>query len=135
MQITALYAITLILFLVIDLIGITTLIKPVFERHVGHLLADPLRMGPAAAFYLFYIAGVLWFVSVPALAAGRPGQALLAGAVLGLMCYGTYEFTNLATLRDWSWQQVIVDSIWGGVLTGFSAWAGVVLVRLLPLGH
>lgn len=129
MQLVTLYGATLAIFLVIDIVGIKTLIKPVFERHVGEMLADPLRLGPAAAFYLFYIAGLLYFVSVPALAAGRPVQALLGGALLGLMCYGTYEFTNLATLRGWSWNQVVIDSLWGAALTGGSAWAGVTITR------
>ncbi len=124
-----LYAATLVVFLALDVIGITQIIRPVFDRHVGHLLADPFRLGPAAAFYAAYIVGVLYFVSVPALAAGRPVQALIGGALLGLMCYGTYEFTNYATLRDWSLEQVAIDTVWGGVLTGFSAWAGVAITR------
>lgn len=129
MQLFTLYGATLVIFLVIDMIGISTIIKPIFERHVGDMMADPLRLGPAAAFYLFYIVGVLWFVSVPAMAAGKPAQALIGGALLGLMCYGTYEFTNLATLRGWSWSQVITDSAWGAVLTGGSAWAGLMVTR------
>lgn len=131
MQIVILYVATLIIFLVIDIIGITQIIRPIFERHVGDMLADPLRLGPAAAFYAAYVAGVLYFVSVPALAAGRPVQALVNGALIGLMCYGTYEFTNLATLRGWSFQQVITDTLWGGFLTGISAWAGVTVARWL----
>ena len=47
------------------------------------------------------------------------------------MCYGTYEFTNYATLRDWSMQQVVTDTIWGGFLTGISAWSGVMVTRWL----
>lgn len=131
MQLLALYASTLVIFLALDILGITLLIKPVFERHVGDMLADPLRLGPAALFYLFYIAGVLWFVSLPALAAGRPLQALASGALLGALAYGTYEFTNLATLRGWSWQQVVMDTGWGAALTGFSAMAGVWLAAKL----
>ena len=42
MQLVTLYGATLALFLLIDIVGITTLIKPVFERHVGEMLADPL---------------------------------------------------------------------------------------------
>ncbi|MDO5648905.1 DUF2177 family protein [Paracoccus sp. (in: a-proteobacteria)] len=129
MQIAVLYVSTLIVFLVIDIIGITQIIRPVFERHVGHLLADPFRLGPAAAFYAAYIGGVLYFVSLPALADGRAINALIGGALIGVMCYGTYEFTNYATLRDWSLQQVVIDTIWGGVLTGFSAWAGVMVTQ------
>lgn len=126
-----LYASTLVIFLAIDALGITRIIRPIFERHVGDLLADPFRLGPAAAFYAAYIVGVLYFVSLPALAKGNPSAALINGALIGLMCYGTYEFTNLATLRDWSWEQVAVDTIWGGALTGFSAWAGVMVTRWL----
>lgn len=131
MQIAILYASTLIIFLVIDIVGITQIIRPIFERQVGDLLADPFRMMPAAAFYAAYIVGVLYFVSAPALAEGRPGKALIGGALIGLMCYGTYEFTNYATLRDWSMQQVVTDTIWGGFLTGISAWSGVMVTRWL----
>ena len=134
MKILILYMSTAIIFFAADAVGLRLLIKPVFERHVSHLFADPFRVVPAAIFYLGYVAGVLWFVSVPALRTGDPMAALVGGVLLGLMCYGTYEFTNYATLRDWSMQQVVVDTIWGGVLTGFSAWAGVVIVRALGWG-
>jgi uncharacterized membrane protein len=131
MKIMTLYASTAIIFLLIDLIGLRYLVKPVFDRHVSHLFADPFRMGPAALFYLGYVAGILWFVSAPALRSGDPTAALISGALLGLLAYGTYEFTNYATLRDWSSQQVIVDTLWGGALTGFSAWGGVFITRAL----
>ena len=120
-----LYAVTAAVFFGLDMLGIRFLIRPVFERHVGELLATPLRLGPAAVFYLVYVAGILWFVSLPAVKAGAPLQALGAGMVLGLLCYGTYEMTNYATLAAWSWQQVAVDGLWGTLLTGVAAWAGV----------
>lgn len=126
-----LYVSTLTVFLVIDIIGITQIIRPVFERHVNDMLAEPFRLGPAMAFYAAYIVGVLYFVSVPALAEGKPINALIGGALLGMLCYGTYEFTNLATLRGWSWEQVILDTLWGGALTGVSAWAGVTITRAI----
>jgi len=129
MKLFTLYASTAFIFLIIDLIGLRFLVKPVFDRHVSHLLADPLRMTPATIFYLGYIAGVLWFVSLPALRSGDPISALIGGALLGILAYGTYEFTNYATLRDWSSQQVFVDTLWGGAVTGLSAWLGVLITR------
>ena len=119
MKLFTLYASTAFIFLIIDLIGLRFLVKPVFDRHVSHLLADPLRMTPATIFYLGYIAGVLWFVSLPALRSGDPISALIGGALLGILAYGTYEFTNYATLRDWSSQQVFVDTLWGGAVTAY----------------
>lgn len=127
-QIILLYAITVVIFLGLDAIGINFLVRPVFEQHVGHLLASPLRLAPAAAFYMAYVAGLLFFVSLPALKENAPLQALLGGMLLGFLCYGTYEMTNYATLQDWSLQQVAVDLAWGTVLTGFSAWAGVAVL-------
>ena len=120
-----LYGLTAAVFLSIDAVGIHLLIKPLFERHVGHLLATPLRLGPAAIFYMAYIAGLIWLISWPAFKANDPMQALIGGLVLGALCYGTYEMTNYATLVDWTWEQVFVDMLWGTLLTGFSAWAGV----------
>jgi uncharacterized membrane protein len=131
MKILVLYLSTALVFFAADAVGLRMLIKPVFDRHIAHLYADPFRVVPAAVFYLGYVAGVLWFVALPALRDGDPVAALIGGALLGLMAYGTYEFTNYATLRDWSMTQVIFDSLWGAVLTGFSAWAGVMITRAL----
>jgi uncharacterized membrane protein len=129
MKIMILYVSTAVIFFAVDAIGLRLLIKPVFERHVAHLFADPFRVIPAALFYLGYVAGMLWFVSVTALRTNDPLSALVGGVVLGLFAYGTYEFTNYATLRDWSAEQVAIDTLWGGALTGFSAWAGVMIAR------
>ena len=131
MKILILYCSTAAILFALDLIGLRLFIRPAFERHVAHLLVEPVRAIPAILFYLGYVAGVLWFVSVPALRADDPAAALIGGVALGLMAYGTYEFTNYATLRDWSIEQVAIDTVWGGVLTGLSAWAGVVTTRAL----
>ena len=92
---------------------------------------DDPKMGAAAIFYLFYIGGIIWFASIPALASGQPSDAFLTGSILGLLAYGTYEFTNFATLRGWSIQMVAVDVVWGGLLTGMSAWIGVLLLTTI----
>lgn len=129
MQMVLLYMVTAVTFFGLDYFGLRYLIRPVFVRHVGDLLVEGYRAGPAIVFYLFYIGGVVWFVSLPALREGSVGQAFMNGALLGAIAYGTYEFTNYATLRDWSATQVVVDTLWGGLLTGVSAWAGVLATR------
>ncbi len=131
MQIIVLYIATAVVFLGLDVIGLRFLIRPVFERHVGDLLVESFRFVPALVFYLFYVVGLVWFVSLPALREGAPLQAALGGAFLGALAYGTYEFTNLATLKGWSWPMVATDLSWGIFLTGFAAWAGVMITRAL----
>jgi uncharacterized membrane protein len=127
-----LYAITAAVFLMCDAVALRAVMKPVFTRYLGRALLDAPRYGPAVAFYLFYVVGVLVFAGLPALAAGSATMALWKGALLGAVAYGTYEFTNLATLRDWHWKMVALDWTWGTVLTGVSAGAGVAI--LLAIG-
>lgn len=124
-----LYAATAAVFLILDAIMLTFVMKPLFTRHIGPLLAEPIRLAPAALFYLAYVAGLVWLVSLPALKTGTP--ILLPALIIGLMAYGTYEFTSWSVMRDWHWQMVATDVTWGGVLTAFSAWAGVTLTRTI----
>ena len=53
------------------------------------------------------------------------------GALFGFFAYATYDMTNYATLRNWSLVVSIVDTAWGTVLTGFSAWIGYLGTRLI----
>lgn len=131
MRIVILYASTALVFLALDATMLTLVLQPLFKAHLGAQLLEDFRLAPAAIFYLGYIGGVLWFVSVPALRADAPRRALIGGATLGAMAYGTYELTNFATLRDWHWSMVVVDLAWGAVLTGLSAWAGLQITRAL----
>jgi uncharacterized membrane protein len=126
MQIAVLYAASATFFLIVDAIVLTTVMKPLFTRHVGDILLSPIQIAPAAIFYLFYVAGLIWLVSLPALRSGDGiGSAALNGAILGAVAYGTYEFTNKSTIRGWDWSMVAVDTTWGAVLTGSTAAFGV----------
>ena len=131
MQLVTLYLSTAFVFFIVDIFGLKYIIRPVFVRHIEDMLLDSYRFGPALVFYLFYILGLVYFVSAPALRDGSPGQAALGGALLGGLAYGTYEFTNYATLKGWHWQMVVVDLSWGMFLTGLAAGAGVLITRAI----
>ena len=124
----ALYAITVVLFLAIDAVMLSVVMKPIFTRHLGDAMRDSPMLAPAGLFYLAYVAGLVFLVSVPALRDAAPGRAALHGAIIGAMAYGTYEFTSMSIMKDWSWQMVVTDTVWGAVLTGFCAWAGVAVM-------
>lgn len=125
-----LYIATLLIFLVIDALGLTFLLRPAFERGIGPLMADPIRIGPAAMFYAFFIGALVWFVSWPAVQGDHGVWWVIGNAlILGAVGYGTYEFTNYAILRDWTWEMVILDFCWGISLTAVSALGGVCVTR------
>ena len=127
----SLYLVTAIVFLALDVVMLKKVLYPLFSSNIGAIMHEDPKMGAAAIFYLFYIGGIIWFASLPAMFVGEPLQAFGTGCMLGLLAYGTYEFTNFATLRGWSLQMVAIDVVWGAILTGTSAWAGVSLMMIV----
>lgn len=91
-----------------------------YRPNLGELLADSFRIGPALVFYAAYIAGMLWFAVRPGLTAGL-GATALNGALLGALCYATYDLTNQATMKVWPVQITVVDIIWGAFATCVAA--------------
>ena len=91
-----------------------------YRPRLGDMLADSFRMGPALVFYAAYIAAIVWFAVRPGLAGGL-GAAALNGALLGAICYATYDLTNQATLKQWSTTVTIVDIFWGAFATALAA--------------
>lgn len=132
MSVLILYLTTFAIFLAIDFLGLGVVVKPVFDRQIGHLLLENFRLLPAFFFYAFFVAVLIWFVSLPALAQDK-GLLWVAlnAALLGAAAYGTYEFTSLAIMKDWTWNMVITDMIWGTTLTAISAVGGVWITRIL----
>jgi uncharacterized membrane protein len=99
-----------------------------YRRGLGALLAPRIRWGAALAFYLVYGLGIVWFAVAPAVAAGSPLQAMALGGLLGLTAYGTYDLTNLATIRNWPLGLTLVDLAWGVVASALSALAAAIAV-------
>ncbi|MBV0912129.1 DUF2177 family protein [Anianabacter salinae] len=131
MSLVVLYLVSAVVFLVVDAIGLTVLLKPLFERNLGDMLLDDVKLAPAAVFYLFYVAALTWLVTWPMLNDAPLWRIALNAAIFGAAAYGTYEFTNLATLRNWTWQMVATDVTWGTLLTAGSATAGVLAARAI----
>jgi uncharacterized membrane protein len=51
--------------------------------------------------------------------------------MFGLVAYGTYNLTNMATVKGWSPSVVFVDMLWGGSLTAFSSYFGILIAKKL----
>ena len=97
-----------------------------YRPRLGDMLADSFRMAPALVFYAAYIAGIVWFAVRPGISGGV-GTAALNGALLGALCYATYDLTNQATLRQWSTTVTVADTCWGAFATAVAASAATFL--------
>lgn len=130
-QMIGLYFITLAVFFMIDMVWLGVVAKGFYRRHLGPLMGPKVNWIAAMLFYLLFIVGLLVFAIRPALAAGAPLNALLLGALLGLISYATYDLTNLATLKDWPMVVTLVDLVWGTVLGGVVSYVSALLGRAL----
>ncbi len=111
-----LYAIALPVFFVIDMIWLGLVAKNFYSTQIGSLMKNDVNWTAAIIFYIIFIAGLVVFVITPAIEKESWMHALLFGAFFGLVCYATYDLTNLAIAKDWPLLVTIVDISWGAVL-------------------
>ena len=115
--------------LLIDAVWLTVMGKALYRPVLGDILLDQFRLGPAAVFYFLYVSAIVVFAIAPAASSGKWTTALFYGAFLGLVCYGTYDLTNHATLKAWTTSLTVIDMAWGAALTAISATAGYLAAR------
>ena len=111
-----LYLATIPVFFAIDMLWLGVLDRSFYQTNLRHLLSPEVNWPAALVFYLIYIAGILLFAVRPGLEVQSLARACLWGALFGFFTYATYDLTNLATLRDWPLNVVLVDIAWGTVL-------------------
>jgi uncharacterized membrane protein len=113
-----LYALTVPVFFLIDMIWLGSLAKKFYGDNIGHLLSEKVNWKAALVFYFIYIVGILFYSVVPTLQGGDWQEAFLLGSTFGFFTYATYDLTNLATLKKWPVKVVLVDIVWGMILCG-----------------
>ena len=113
-----LYAIALPIFFAIDMVWLGLVAKNFYKSQIGFLMKADVNWVAAIIFYLIFIVGLVLFVIMPAVEKNSLMHALLFGALFGLVCYATYDLTNLALAKDWPLLVTIVDLAWGAALGG-----------------
>ena len=119
-----------IIFLIVDVVWLSITVKSLYRPALGSLLKDKPVMWAAVLFYIIYMIGLALIILKPALANDSILQALWTGVVFGVVAYGTYNLTNMATVKNWSASIVWIDMLWGGFLTGFSSAVGIYLTKV-----
>ena len=118
------YLAVLTAFLIIDLVWIGLVVLDYYQTTIGPMMREQPALLWAAGFYLLYAAGIVRLAVQPALQAASARPALINGAVLGALAYGTYTVTNYSILNGWTIGLVVSDTLWGAALTATSAALG-----------
>ena len=115
------YVTALVVFLAVDMVWLGIMAPRYYRPIMGDIVLATVNLPAAFVFYVIYPIGLLIFAVYPALKSGSLTTALIYGALFGFFTYATYDLTNQATLRNWTWSLTMVDVAWGSVLAAITA--------------
>ncbi len=125
------YALTFVVFFIIDMAWLGFIVKDLYKKYLGDLLSEQVNWAAAIIFYLLFIVGIFIFAILPSVEKESLSSAITLGALFGFFTYATYDLTNLATLKGWPTTIVFIDIIWGAVLTALVSIAGFYIVNYI----
>ncbi|WP_310538567.1 DUF2177 family protein [Phenylobacterium sp.] len=120
------YLATGLVFAAVDAVWLTWSNERLYRPTLNPVLADEVNLKAAAVFYVVYILGIMALAVSPATSWTK---AMTTGAILGAVCYATYDLTNQATLKVWSTKITLADITWGAFVTALAATAGYLALR------
>lgn len=108
------YLLTAIIFVVLDGLYLN-LIKDYFNKQIKSIQGSDIKADFIAVgiTYVFLIFGINYFII-------KNNRSVKDAALLGLVIYAVYEFTNLSLFKNWTYLTAFIDSIWGAVLFGLT---------------
>ena len=117
------FAILFVSFIVLDFVWLGYIAKPFYLSQfskIGRIEDGEFKIiyWAGAAVYIFMSIAIIYFV-LPRIGVDDSIAWIFAkGALFGLCAYGIYDFTNYATLKDWTIPLTLADIAWGTFLCG-----------------
>ena len=125
------YVAAAIIFGALDAMWLSWAGPNLYQPVIGEIMAEDFNVAAAGAFYLIYLAGMVWFAIRPALESGKVSVALINGVLLGGLCYATFDLTSQAVFKVWATHVTLADIAWGAFATGTtSALASAITLRM-----
>jgi uncharacterized membrane protein len=104
-----------IILILIDLIWLN-LIKDKYAEQIFKIQNEDMSVNYYSAFIVYVILAIgLYYLTK-----NEPDtiSKVKTGALIGLVTYGVYDFTNGAIFKNWDFKLGIMDTIWGSILCG-----------------
>lgn len=108
------YLLTAIIFVVLDGLYLN-LSKDYFNKQIKSIQGSDIKVNIIAVgiTYVFLIFGINYFII-------QKNRSVKDAALLGLVIYAVYEFTNLSLFKNWSYLTAFIDTLWGAILFGLT---------------
>ena len=132
------YILILVLFLVIDLPVILWLNKDMYSNMFNKINGTAISnntnkiIGGIMAYLLLTLA-IYYFIVMPSITDKNFNyyNIMLKGCILGLIIYGIYDGTNLASIHNFGMMAALLDMTWGTFLCGLISVLALKIYTLL----
>jgi uncharacterized membrane protein len=120
--------IVLVVFLTLDLPMILLINKKMYQKQLEKINGEnKVKLGRtflgASVTYLLLALGIYYFAVKQ--------NNIYNGAILGLVIYGVYNFTNLATIAEYGFTESVIDTAWGTILCALVAFFALLISNRL----
>ena len=130
-----LFIVTLLTFLVIDMLFIYAVTGPMFKREVQQIQGSPLtlRYAPALLMYTIMAFALFYFIIYPKKTdlTKLDSTDYISAFILGLAIFSAFDLTNLAIFEKYSAFTAVADIAWGSVLFMITVYGVSVAQRYL----
>lgn len=127
------YIIILILILIIDLPMILYINSNMYKNMLNNInkksnnISNIRKYFSALVVYLLLTFAILWYI-VP-LKNNNYNYIFINGFILGIIIYGVYNGTNLATINEFGIKEALIDTTWGGILCGLTSIISIYIIN------
>lgn len=113
------YFVALLIVLAIDFTWILVIAKSFYNEQLsGFVRPEIAPLWSALSAWALIPLGIVLFVNQ---ISKNNKQSLIYGALFGFILYGVYDFTNYATLANFTLTMLVVDILWGTFLCSISS--------------
>ena len=135
------YLIILILFLLVDLPMLLLVNTDMYMAQFQRINNGPMNIGEntligALISYILLATGLYFLIikfpfseEINNMNIICPKTNAIRGAIYGLIMYGMYNYTNLATINEYGSYEALVDTIWGSALCASVAYLYTVISK------
>ena len=92
------------------------------QRQIEQVQKSKLVMNPYAGMLFYVVAGLMYVTIVQKLAPNDAEKAAKYGAIIGAGMYFTFDLTNKAIFKDYTWEYAIADGVWGTMAVGLASY-------------
>ena len=99
-----------VILLFLDIIYLKIFGYPLFSKIIKNITNDNIQFNILGLLsYVFIIYGLYYFII-------KENKSYYDAFILGIVIYGTFDFTNIGIFKNYNIYTGIIDTLWGGLL-------------------